>query len=414
MRRANASKSGGRLANFAAGRAMVATLKHRAKTQMDDAKLSKSPEAAPGLAGLRDSVRRLNPFHARPVGAGATLPPGATLRRLNLNESAFPPSPRVVEAVGNAASQVNRYPDPCCRALAAAIGARTGIGAERIAFGNGSDEMLMLLAQIVLEPGTSAVLPTPSFPRYMTATVFAGAAPVAVPVEAGGANDIQAMLKAIRPDTRVFVCATPNNPTGAMLDAARLARLAKEVPSEVLLLVDEAYFEFARHAGGPDSLDAMRARRGRWAVVRTLSKAYGLAGMRVGYALLSDAGLAEALNRVRGMFNVNMLAQVAALAALGDEAHTRKLLDDCATERRRLSDGFRRLGCPPLPSVANFVSAELPMPAADAVKALQQRGILVGAVGPAPFDRHIRVTVGTAEDTDAVLRAIEEMLTPAR
>ena len=154
----------------------------------------------------------------------------------------------------------------------------------------------------------------------------------------------------------------------------------------------------------------MRARRGRWAVVRTLSKAYGLAGMRVGYALLSDTGLAEAINRVRGMFNINMLAQVAALAALEDKAHTQKLLDDCAVERRRLSEGFQRLGCKPLASAANFVSAQLPMPAADAVKAFEQRGILIATIGPAPFDRHIRVTVGSAEDTDAVLQSLEQIL----
>ncbi len=377
---------------------------------MDDAKLPKSPEAAPNLAGLRDSVRKLNPFRARPVGTESPLAPGVTLRRLNLNESAFAPSPRVVEAVAKAASQVNRYPDPTCRALAAAIGARAGIEPARIAFGNGSDELLTLLAQIILEPSSSAVLPTPSFPRYMTATIFTGATPIAVPVQADGANDVPAMLKAIRADTRVFFCATPNNPTGAMLDAARLAQIAKDVPPDILLLVDEAYFEFARHAGGPDALDAMHARRGRWAIVRTLSKAYGLAGMRVGYALLSDTGLAEAINRVRGMFNVNMLAQVAALAALEDGAHTRMLLDANARERQRLSEGFKRLGCPPLASAANFVSAQLPISAMDAVKAFQQRGILIGAIGPAPFERHIRVTIGSAEDTDAVLAALKEIL----
>jgi histidinol-phosphate aminotransferase len=174
--------------------------------------------------------------------------------------------------------------------------------------------------------------------------------------------------------------------------------------------VDEAYFEFARHAGGPDALAALQARRGPWAVVRTLSKAYGLAGMRVGYALLSGPDLAEAINRARGMFNVNMLAQIAALAALADKAHTQRLLDDCATERKRLSEGFARLGCTPLPSVANFVSAQLPMPAADAVKAFQQRGILISAIGAPPYERHIRVTIGTAEDTDAVLTALAEIV----
>ena len=364
------------------------------------------PTSSPDAASvLRRSVGVLNPFRARTIDAG-----GAPVRRLNLNECAYPPSPRVIEAIREAAGTINRYPDPTWRALAAAIAKRTGVEPARMVFGNGSDELLMLLAQVVLEQGCSAVLPAPSFPRYMTATLFAGATPIVVPVRADGSNDVGTMLQAIRPDTKLVLCATPNNPTGAMLDAAALARLASGVPANVLRVVDEAYFEFARHSGGPDALAALASRQGPWAVVRTLSKAYALAGMRVGYTLLSGPDLAEALNRVRGMFNVNVLAQVAALAALEDEAHTRKLLDDCATERRRLSEGFAKLGCPPLPSVANFVSAQMPMPAADAVKALQDRGILVVPVGAPPYDRHIRVTVGTAEDTDAVLQAVAEIV----
>jgi histidinol-phosphate aminotransferase len=376
---------------------------------MNSTAVATEPSAESGV--IRKAVAALNPFRARPVDADAR-PPGSTapVRRLHLNESCFPPSPRVVEAISAAAAQVNRYPDPTWRALAAAIGQRTGTEPARLVFGNGSDELLMLLSQIVLEPGSSAVLPTPSFPRYMTATLFTGAAAIPVPVRKDGANDVPAMIQAIRPDTRLVFCATPNNPTGAMLDAADLKRLAQEVPARCLLLVDEAYFEFARHAGGPDALAALQTRRGPWAVVRTLSKAYGLAGMRVGYALLSGPDLAEAINRTRGMFNVNMLAQIAALAALEDKAHTQRLLDDCAVERKRLSEGFARLGCPPLPSVANFVSAQLPMPAADAVKAFQQRGILISAIGAPPFERHIRVTIGTAEDTDAVLTALAEIL----
>lgn len=358
---------------------------------------------------IRKAVAALNPFRARAVdsdAAGTNVP----VRRLHLNESCFPPSPRVVEAIAAAAAQVNRYPDPTWRALSAAIGQRTGVEPARLVFSNGSDELLMLLSQIVLEAGSSAVLPTPSFPRYWTATVFTGATPIPVPVRKDGANDVPAMIQAIRPDTRLVFCATPNNPTGAMLDAADLKRLAQEVPERCLLLIDEAYFEFARHAGGPDALAALQARRGPWAVVRTLSKAYGLAGMRVGYALLSGPDLSEAVNRARGMFNVNMLAQIAALAALEDKAHTQRLLDDCATERKRLSEGFAKLGCPPLPSVANFVSAQLPIPAVDAVKAFQQRGILITPTGAPPFERHIRVTIGTADDTDAVLKAVAEIV----
>jgi histidinol-phosphate aminotransferase len=174
-------------------------------------------------------------------------------------------------------------------------------------------------------------------------------------------------------------------------------------------MVDEAYYEFARHAGGPDVLAILEGCRAPWAVLRTFSKAYGLAGLRIGYAIMGDAGLTEAFNRVRGVFNVDSLAQAAALAALGDEAHVRNLLDDCARQRQRLSDGFARAGCAPLPSVANFIAARMPMPAPEAVKAFAARGILIGALGTPPFENHVRVTIGTGEDTDAVLAALADI-----
>lgn len=376
----------------------------------DDAKLA-DPVAC--LAFLRAEVAAVGPSRVptveadiRAVDAGAPA-----LRRLNLNESAFPPSPRTIAAIQAAASHVNRYPDPKGRALRAALAAPIGVAAERIVLGNGSDELIALVGQMTLDRATSAVLPTPSFPRYLHAAKLAGATPIAVPVDAEGANDTAAMLTAIRADTRLVYCATPNNPTGAMLGEDRLRAFVAAVPHRVLLAVDEAYFEFARRAGGPDGFEVLTAaRRGPWVLLRTLSKAYGIAGLRVGYCVARDATLAEALNRMRGAFNVNVVAQAAALAALGDEAHTRKLIDDCARERDRLAAGLRRLGCEPLPSVANFVSAPLPMPASESVPLLARLGIIVGAVGPAPFERYIRVTVGTPEDTDAVLTALGEVL----
>ncbi|HJS32633.1 MAG TPA: aminotransferase class I/II-fold pyridoxal phosphate-dependent enzyme [Alphaproteobacteria bacterium] len=365
------------------------------------------------LPFVRAEVAALGPARVPTVEADIRAVGGGqpVLRRLNLNESAFPPSPLTIAAIQAAASDVNRYPDPKGRALRAALATRIGVAAERIVLGNGSDELIALIGQMTLERASSAVLPTPSFPRYLHAAKLAGAMPIAAPVDAEGANDTAAMLTAIRADTRLVYCATPNNPTGAMLDEDRLRDFVTAVPDRVLLAIDEAYFEFARHAGGPDAFEVLTAaRRGPWVLLRTLSKAYGIAGLRVGYCVASDATLAEALNRMRGAFNVNVVAQAAALAALGDEAHTRKLVDDCARERARLSAGLRRMGCEPLPSVANFVSAPLPIPASESVPLLAQLGVMVGAVGPAPFDRYIRVTVGTPEDTDVVLAALGELL----
>ena len=363
------------------------------------------PFVRAAVKGLGPSRAPLIEADAREAGVAAPV-----LRRLNLNEGPFAPSPKAIAAICEAASSVNRYPDPKVRRLAAVIAERTGVDRQNIVFGNGSDELIQLVGVMALEPGTSVVLPAPSFPRYLHAAKVAGATPIVVPVRADGANDVEAMLGAIRTDTKVVYCATPNNPTGAMLDRAALDRLVTGVPASVLLVIDEAYFEFARHAGGPDALEAVARRTGPWAILRTLSKAYGLAGLRVGYGLCADPAIAGAIARVRGTFSVNAIAQAAAIAALEDEAHTRNLLDACARERERLAAGFRRLGCTPLPSAANFVSARLPIPASDAVRELMKCGILVGAIGPAPFERHIRVTIGSAEDTDAFLAALTAIL----
>jgi len=360
----------------------------------------------PPIPPLRTTIGELPPFRPPPIEAD--LGAASNARRLHLNEGPFPPSPAAVAAIREAAAGVHRYPDPRSRRLAAAVAARAGVPVERLVFGNGSEEILSIL--LAMTGGGHAVLPVPSFPRYFAVAKFVGNRVTPVPVRADGANDIPAMLAAITPETRIVVVATPNNPTGAMLDAADLERLARGMPAHALLMLDEAYYEFARHAGGPDVLALLKECKAPWAILRTFSKAYGLAGLRIGYAITGDTGLTEAFNRVRGVFNVDSIAQAAALAALGDEAHVRNLLDDCARQRQRLSERFTRAGCPVLPSVANFIAAKMPMPAAEAVKAFAARGIMIGAIGAAPFENHIRLTIGTSEDTDAVLAALGEIV----
>ncbi|MBM3538522.1 MAG: aminotransferase class I/II-fold pyridoxal phosphate-dependent enzyme [Alphaproteobacteria bacterium] len=360
----------------------------------------------PPVPPLRATVAELAPFRPPPIEADPGA--GAGARRLHLNEGPFPPSPASVAAIREAAAGVHRYPDPRSRRLAAALAARISVPVERLVFGNGSEEILSIL--LAMTGGGHAVLPIPSFPRYFAVAKFVGGRVTPVPVRQDGANDVGAMLAAITPETRIVVVATPNNPTGAMLDGADLERLARGLPAHALLMLDEAYHEFSRHAGGPDVLTILKDCKAPWAVLRTFSKAYGLAGLRIGYAITGDGALAEAFNRVRGVFNVDSIAQAAALAALGDEAHVRNLLDDCARQRRRLSEGLARAGCAPLPSVANFITARMPIPAAEAVKAFAARGILIGALGTPPFENHIRITIGTGEDTDAVLAALAEIV----
>lgn len=358
---------------------------------------------------LRRTVAALPP-HRGPQIEEDLQGTNGQLRRMSLNESADPPSPKVIAAVQAAAAGANRYPDPKARALAAAISDRTDVPVSRIVFGNGSHELIMLMGTAFMEAGSRIVVPNPSFQPYQSTARIAGAELTIVPVDADGANDVDAMLAACTPAPRIVIAATPNNPTGALLSQSALERLIAGVPDETLLVIDEAYFEFGRLAGGPDVLRALKARKGLWLVLRTFSKAYNLAGLRVGYALASHDEIVEGINRVRGVFNVNRLAQAAALAAMSDEPYAQASQKRTAAERDRLAVGLKGLGLSPLPSAANFVAVRTPKPAGDVVGALARQGIMIVPVGGPPYDNHIRITIGTAEDTDAVLAALKAVL----
>jgi histidinol-phosphate aminotransferase len=272
---------------------------------------------------------------------------------------------------------------------------------------------LNLIILIALDPGDEVVVTTPTFNRYAKAALLADAKPVKIPIAADGRNDVAAMLAALTPKTRILCAALPNNPTGQMNDLAEIERLIGGTPENVLLMIDEAYFEFARHAGGPDVLEIVGKRQAPWMVLRTFSKAYCLAGLRLGYALCSSRDIVMALARVRTAFNANVLAQAAALAALEDAAHLKLVLDTCATERRRLIEGCRAMGLDPFPSVTNFVSIPVPAKAAEVVGQMQDRGILITAWGDGGRDDVIRISIGLAEDTDAVLAALADILKDA-
>jgi histidinol-phosphate aminotransferase len=364
------------------------------------------PDPPVRLPYMRPAVAAVAP--AGRLTHAASLP--RKMRALHLNECPLPPSPAVVEAIRAAASGVNRYPDAQGTQLRQLLAARTGIAADRIVFGTGSEELLNLATLIALDPGDEVVCSTPAFNRYVKAAQLAGGSAIKVQLKEDGRNDIKALVAAVTKRTRILFAALPNNPTGQMNDAAEVEALARTTPDDVLLLVDEAYYEFARHAGGPDVLAALAKRRGPWMVLRTFSKAYCLAGLRLGYALCSAADVALALGRIKTAFNANVLVQAAAAAALQDEAHLQLVLETCATERSRLIAGCRALGLEPMPSVTNFVSIPVPMPAAKVLAEMQERGILISVWGDGARDDVIRISMGLADDTDAVLAALGEIL----
>ena len=359
------------------------------------------------LAWLRPSVRDIPEYKGPKTAADLDT---NKVRMLHLNESPHPPSPKAIEAIQNFGKNLNRYPDIYVHALAKGLSRHTGVPSEQIIFGAGTDELVHFICEITTGPKDVSVMPWPTFPRYALTTRIEGGESIKVPLNDDGTNDADALIAAINNRTRTVWCCTPNPPSGGMMDEAALRQLACEVPNNVLLAIDEAYHEYGMHAGGPNVLDAMKARRGPWVVLRTFSKAYGLGAVRVGYALCGSTEVANALRKTKLQYNTNSLGQAAALAALEDNAYLQKTLDLIATERSRLSRGFLSLGLKPLPTAANFVSVELPCNAAEVMAELAERDILTRDWRDPEHPRHIRITVGLSKDTDAVLTAMAEIL----
>ena len=353
------------------------------------------------------TVARLNARPSRPQSDTAPDPP---LRRLHLNESPVPPSPAALAAMRDAAAEAHHYPDNDAGELVQALAARIGLPESRVVFGNGSSELLVAAAQIALGRGDSAVMPIPSFPLYAKAIAMQDAEAVGVPVREDGTMDVAATLLAIGPRCRLVYAATPNNPTGGLLNPDDVELLARGVPDTALLLLDEAYYEFGRHAGGPENLPILVRRNGPWLITRTFSKAQGLAGVRVGYGFTGTAALGDAIRNLRSNFNLNHVAQAGALAALEDEAYTRAILCANARERERLSGGLKALGFDPFPSATNFVTARAPVPAAALAASLREHGILIMALAWPGVPEAVRIGIGSADDTDAVLDALGEVL----
>jgi histidinol-phosphate aminotransferase len=326
---------------------------------------------------------------------------------LNLNESPIPPSPRAIAAAMASIAGVNRYPPTDGGTLIPALAVHTGIPPERIGLAVGSDMLLHLLCMVALAPGRSAVFPRPSFPRYAISTGIAGGRAIPVALTADGANDVDALLAAIAPDTSIVFCCTPNGNTGGTMSPWNLRRLALRVPEHVMLVVDEAYAEFDSRA---ETLERLAERRGPWAVTRTFSKAYALAGLRIGYVLCSSPDIADVLRAARPIFEMTSPALAAAEAALADTEHLDLMLRTIRAGRAQLTDGLRALGFAPLPSAANFVTTNLRRPVGPILAAMAADGVLVRGLNDVGFETFLRITVGLADENARALSALAAAL----
>ncbi|MEK7294347.1 MAG: histidinol-phosphate transaminase [Nitrospirota bacterium] len=323
--------------------------------------------------------------------------------KLASNENPLGPSPKALAVLGDAARTLHRYPDGGAFRLRNALADRWKVSLDQVILGNGSDEIIGMLARAFLSPGDEAVMADNTFVIYRMEVTAAHGVPVVVPL-ADGRHDLAAMAKAITPRTRLLFVCNPNNPTGTMVSAADVDALMAKVPAHVIVVFDEAYCEYARDPHFPDSLGYVR-RECNAIVLRTFSKIYGLAGLRIGYGV-TTAEIAGYLNRVRPPFNANSLAQRAALAALGDEEHVAKSRTMNQTEMAGVRAGLVALGLRPLPSEANFLYFDAGRDGRALFEALLREGVIVRHIE----GTNLRVTIGLPEENRQFLQALKQVL----
>ena len=331
--------------------------------------------------------------------------------KLASNENPLGPSPRALAAVQAALSKSHRYPDAGGYELVRKLAEKLGVPAESIVLGNGSDDIIAMLGIALLRPGDAVAIPRPSFQMYEIMVRSSGAHPVWVPLK-DFATDVDGMAAAANNGVRMVFITNPHNPTGTVLSRQSFESFLKAIPADVVVVLDEAYIEFVRSADCPQSLLYLNADR-PVVGLRTFSKAYGLAGLRIGYGLMPPA-LAQVLNRVRQPFNVNNLAMTAARAALDDADFLKRTLDLVHEGIDRLSRQLEDRGLSCQPSQANFLIVELGPDAPDMVTRLLKRGVIVRGLTSYGYPGHIRVSVGLPRENEKFMQALDGVLAEFR
>ncbi len=326
----------------------------------------------------------------------------AGIVKLASNENPLGVNPAALAAMTRSLADVTRYPDGNGFEVKAAIGSRFGVDPAQVVLGNGSNDVLELAARAFLLPGTSAVYAQHAFAVYPLVTQATGARGIEVPARDFG-HDLDAMLAAIEADTRIVFIANPNNPTGTFIDGGRLARFIAAVPPDVLVVLDEAYTDYLPKDLRYDSI-AWLSKHPNLMVSRTLAKAYGLAGLRVGFGLASPAVI-DLLNRVRQPFNVNSVAQAGAVAVLNDPAFLERSFEVNLAGMKQVTDGLASLGFDYIPSCANFVSFRVG-PAAQVFERLLKQGVIVRPIAGYGMPEYLRVSIGTRTENQRFLDAL--------
>ncbi|MBZ0332858.1 histidinol-phosphate aminotransferase [Marinobacter sp. JH2] len=328
--------------------------------------------------------------------------------KLASNENPQGPSEKAMAAARKALEESCLYPDGNGFDLKQALANRLGVATNQITLGNGSNDVLEVIARCFAGPDSEVVFSQYAFAVYPLVAQAIGARGVSVPAKEWG-HDLDAMAKAVTERTRLIFIANPNNPTGTVHTADAIEAFLQRIPEHILVILDEAYCEFLTGEEYPDGIQLLQ-RFPNLIVCRTFSKAWGLAAMRVGYSLSSPA-IADVLNRVRQPFNVNSIALAAAAAVLEDDAYLNRSREVNEAGLRQLSEGFERLGLPFIPSFGNFIAVDVGEQSSDVYQALLSRGVIVRPVAGYGMPNHLRVSVGLPEENERFLAALSEALT---
>lgn len=330
--------------------------------------------------------------------------------KLASNENPLGTSPLAMEAMTRALQEIARYPDGSGFELKNTLAKRYGVNVDQIVLGNGSNDVLELAARIFLKPGASAVYSQHAFAIYPLLVHALGAHGIAAPARLYG-HDLVAMLNVITPETRLVFIANPNNPTGTLCDADDLSRFLERVSQDVLVILDEAYNEYLPEANKVNSISWLR-KFPNLLITRTFSKAYGLAGIRVGFAL-ANPELADLMNRIRQPFNVNSIGLIGAHAALQDIEFVKRSYAINRAGMLQITNGLRQLGVEYIPSYGNFISFRVRGDASNTMKTYQsllQQGVIVRPLGVYEMPHHLRVTIGLESENQKFLQALEQVL----
>lgn len=334
---------------------------------------------------------------------------GAKVVKLGSNENPLGASPLVAQALQTQVATLNLYPDPQGRLLKHALAEKYKVPTDRIILGNGSEELLSIIYRATLNSGEHIVTPYPSFPLHEDYATLQGADVSRVPLDVHLELDVAALKTALLSKPKLFVIANPVNPVGSWLNNQQLTDLLESVAPETLLILDEAYAEYAFGADYADSLALLKNSSLQWIVLRTFSKAYGLAGLRVGYGIASNAQLIDMFDRVRSPFNVNTMAQTAALAALSDDGHLAKTIAHNSAEREQVRCFLEDNGFTVAPSRTNFLFFKVHKLAADLSEEFLDRGVILKPWKQHGYDNYLRVSIGSSEDNQRFMQAVTEI-----